>query len=358
MGKRRSEHPQAPPLPPEPCAGDDGGGGVTKQKSVCYYTTTHASPTLTTARQHEMVPHRVSMTHALINAYGRLARRHGPSPRRAGHRARPPASSSPMTQTYQIPPRPHAAPADYYDATGAKTRRREAAEGYNPGEVWNERARCVTNENPVIDNLWDYCRRYAGGSLAAARALASGKYKVAINWSGSMHHVCEGKAGGFCYVNDIVFRRVLYLDINAHHGDGVKTAFVDDSRVSFHQFDGEFFPRTGAAVDVGGGDNGVCPTLINVPLQVGTRDGRYHQLFAPVVDRVMAVFEPDAVVMQCGADSLAGDWLASLGLSVRGHAKCVRIVKGYGLPLLLLGGGGYTINHVASCWCYETKKIT
>jgi histone deacetylase 1/2 len=157
-------------------------------------------------------------------------------------------------------------------------------------------------------------------------------------------------------------RRVLYLDIDAHHGDGVETAFVDDSRVltvSFHQFDGEFFPGTGAAVEVGElllpGD-GTCPTLINVPLEAGTGDGVYHQLFGLIVDRVMAVFEPDAVVMQCGADSLAGDRLAGLGLSVRGHAKCVSIVKGYGLPLLLLGGGGYTINHVASCWCYEVDS--
>ncbi|XP_066341495.1 histone deacetylase 1-like [Miscanthus floridulus] len=310
-----------------------------------------------------MVPHRVSMTLALIKAYGLLddmdRLRVAPATEEDLELAHDPEFIRFLRDL---------TPADYN--ADAKTQR-EAAEKYKLGEVWNELTHCVTNDNPVIENLWDYCQRYAGGSLAAARALASGRYKIAINWSGGMHHACKGKAGGFCYVNDIVvaikalldggqFKRVLYLDIDAHHGDGVETAFMEDSRVltvSFHQFGGEFFPRTGDAVDVGelpAGDDGVCPTLINVPLQAGTRDGRYHQLFGPIVDRVMAVFEPDAVVMQCGADSLAGDRLASLGLSVRGHAKCVSIVKGYGLPLLLLGGGGYTINHVASCWCYET----
>ncbi|TVU26304.1 hypothetical protein EJB05_28843, partial [Eragrostis curvula] len=180
-----------------------------------------------------------------------------------------------------------------------------------------------------------------------------------------MHHACRGKASGFCYVNDIVvavgvlldrFRRVLYVDIDAHHGDGVEEAFLTNPQVmtlSFHQYDGrDFFPYTGAVGDVGEGD-GVFRTL-NVPLEAGTGDARYRRLFEPIVARVMEVFRPDAIVLQCGADSLAGDRIAGLGLSVRGHAECVRLLRSYDLPLLLLGGGGYTINHVAACWCYET----
>jgi histone deacetylase 1/2 len=361
MGKRRSEHPP----PQQPCAAADGG---TKQKSVCYYYDPRISY-VDYGETHAMVPHRVTMTHALINAYGLLGDMDllGIAPATEQDLELGGTHDKEYIKFLRS-----LTPADY-NADAKK--RRDAAQKYKLGEIrtWDKHNGCFTftNDNPVIENLWDYCQRYAGGSLAAARALASGKYKIAINWSGGMHHACKGKAQGFCYVNDIVvaikallhhgrrfIRRVLYLDIDAHHGDGVETAFVDDSRVltvSFHQFDGEFFPGTGAAVDVGEllpGD-GTCPTLINVPLEAGTGDGVYHQLFGPIVDRLMDVFKPDAVVMQCGADSLAGDRLAGLGLSVRGHAKCVSIVKGYCLPLLLLGGGGYTINHVASCWCYE-----
>lgn len=120
--------------------------------------------------------------------------------------------------------------------------------------------------------------------------------------------------------------------------------------VSFHQYDGVFFPGTGG-VDVVGEGAGEYRTL-NVPLEAGTGDVRYHKLFEPIVERVMEVFRPDAVVvLQCGADSLAGDRIASLRLSVLGHAKCVRLLRSSNRPLLLLGGGGYTINHVAACWC-------
>ncbi|RCV25745.1 hypothetical protein SETIT_5G190100v2 [Setaria italica] len=247
----------------------------------------------------------------------------------------------------------HLMPAIYENAAATQ----KAAQQHGLGEVRDRRTGCSTNDNPVIDDIWDYCLCYAGGSLAAARALASGRYRVAINWSGGMHHACEGKASGFCYVTDAVvaikvllgrFGRVLYVDIDAHHGDGVESAFLEQSRVmtvSFHQYDGRgFFPGTGGALY----------RALNVPLEAGTGDDEYHRLFGPIMERVMQVFRPDAVVLQCGTDSLAGDRITGLQLSVRGHAKCVHLIRSYDVPLLLLGGGGYTINHVASCWCYET----
>ncbi|CAL4894269.1 unnamed protein product [Urochloa decumbens] len=304
-----------------------------------------------------MVPHRVAMTHGLIKAYGLLD---GMDLLRVA-----PATEEDLKVAHSeeyLDLLRRLTPASYkHDAAT-----REAAERHGLGVVRDRRTGCSTNDNPVIEDLWDYCLRYTGGSLAAARALAGGGYDVAVNWSGGMHHACEGGASGFCYVNDIVvairallrrFGRVLYVDIDAHHGDGVETAFLEESRVmtvSFHQYDGKgfFFPGTGGVDDVGGG---ASYRALNVPLDAGTGDELYHEMFGPITERVMQVFRPaDAVVLQCGADSLAGDRITGLELSVRGHAKCVRLLLSYGVPILLLGGGGYTINHVASCWCYET----
>nr|GMC84418.1 histone deacetylase 6 [Ipomoea batatas] len=111
-------------------------------------------------------------------------------------------------------------------------------------------------------------------------------------------------------------QRVLYVDVDIHHGDGVEEAFFTTDRVmtaSFHKF-GDFFPGTGHIKDIG----------------------------------------VDAVVLQCGAYSLAGDRLGCFNLSVKGHADCLRFLRSCNVPLMVLGGGGYTIRNVARCWCYET----
>merc|ERR1712079_904283 len=82
--------------------------------------------------------------------------------------------------------------------------------------------------------------------------------------------------------------------------------------------------------------------------------GSYEGIFVPVMSRVMELYQPSAVVLQCGADSLSGDRLGCFNLTLKGHAKCVEFMKRYNLPLMLLGGGGYTIRNVARCWTYET----
>ncbi|KAK9218547.1 hypothetical protein WN943_007184 [Citrus x changshan-huyou] len=86
---------------------------------------------------------------------------------------------------------------------------------------------------------------------------------------------------------------------------------------------------------------------LNVPLQDGIDDE-----FVPIVREVMQVYKPGAVVLQCGADSLGGDRLGCFNLSIKGHAECVRYMRSFNVPLLMLGGGGYTIRNVARCWCY------
>lgn len=188
-------------------------------------------------------------------------------------------------------------------------------------------------------------------------------HDIAINWAGGLHHAKKCEASGFCYVNDIVLgilellkkhERVLYVDIDIHHGDGVEEAFYTTDRVmtvSFHKF-GDYFPGTGDIRDIGHGKGKYYS--LNVPLDDGIDDESYHSLFKPIMSKVMEVFRPGAVVLQCGADSLSGDRLGCFNLSVKGHAECVRFMRSFNVPLLLLGGGGYTIRNVARCWCYET----
>jgi histone deacetylase 1/2 len=142
-----------------------------------------------------------------------------------------------------------------------------------------------------------------------------------------------------------------------HHGDGVEEAFYTSDRVmtvSFHKH-GEFFPGTGDVRDVGYGRGRYY--AVNVPLKDGIDDESYQSVFEPIIGHIMEWYRPGAVVLQCGADSLAGDRLGCFNLSHRGHSRCVEYVKRFGLPLLMLGGGGDTIRNVSRCWAYETALL-
>jgi histone deacetylase 1/2 len=187
-----------------------------------------------------------------------------------------------------------------------------------------------------------------------------------INWAGGLHHAKKAEASGFCYVNDCVLailellkkhQRVLYIDIDIHHGDGVEEAFYCTNRVmtvSFHKY-GEYFPGTGDVLDIGYGEG--KNYAVNFPLNDGMDDESYRSIFRPVIGKVMEMFAPGAVVLQCGADSLSGDRLGCFNLSLKGHADCVEYVKSIGVPVLLLGGGGYTLRNVPRCWTYETAVM-
>ncbi|GAB4860662.1 Histone deacetylase 6 [Ancistrocladus abbreviatus] len=221
----------------------------------------------------------------------------------------------------------------------------------------------VGDDCPVFHGLFPFCQASAGGSIGAAVKLNRRDADIAINWAGGLHHAKKSEASGFCYVNDIVLgilellkihRRVLYVDIDVHHGDGVEEAFYTTDRVmtvSFHKF-GDFFPGTGHIKDIGAGLG--KHYSLNVPLNDGIEDESFRSLFRPIIQKVMDVYQPDVVVLQCGADSLTGDRLGCFNLSVKGHADCLRFLRSFNVPLMVLGGGGYTIRNVARCWCYET----
>ncbi|KAI0244375.1 histone deacetylase [Massospora cicadina] len=220
-------------------------------------------------------------------------------------------------------------------------------------------------DSPIFEGLFDFCKYYTGASLEASRKLLSGGADIAINWSGGLHHAKKWEASGFCYVNDIVLAilqllrvhpRVLYIDIDVHHGDGVQEAFYLTDRVltvSFHKYGNEFFPGTGGALETGKGLG--QHYSLNVPLKDGIDDQAYLNLFKPIIGAAVERFKPSAIVLQCGADSLGHDRLGVFNLSIAAHGECVKFVKSFKIPLLLLGGGGYTIRNVSRCWAYETS---
>jgi len=191
----------------------------------------------------------------------------------------------------------------------------------------------VGEDCPVFDGLFEFCQLSTSGSMGGAARLNSQTSDIVINWGGGLHHAKKSEASGFCYVNDCVLailellkchQRVLYIDIDIHHGDGVEEAFFTTDRVmtcSFHKF-GEYFPGTGDWKDKGYGKGKNCS--INFPLNDGIDDESYVSIFRPVIGKIFEHYRPNAVVLQCGADSLSGDRLGCFNLSLKGHADTCR----------------------------------
>lgn len=204
----------------------------------------------------------------------------------------------------------------------------------------------------------------AGASLDGAAFLTKGLGQVAINWCGGWHHSGRDQASGYCYINDIVlailklretFDRVLYVDLDLHHGDGVQDAFASSNKVmtvSLHKYASGFFPGSGAVTDIGIGKGKYF--TVNVPLKNGVDDKCLVAVFCKIMVAVKQTFDPNAVVCQCGADGLVGDPMASFNLTPHCLVQCVEKLLEWNIPLLLLGGGGYNCANVARCWTYLT----
>ena len=125
--------------------------------------------------------------------------------------------------------------------------------------------------------------------------------------------------------------------------------------VSFHKYTGDFFPGTGRLDDNGGGLG--KHFALNIPLQDGIDDESYLAIFKTVIGDTVTAFRPSAIVLQCGADSLGLDRLGAFNLSIAGHGECVNYVRKFNVPMLVLGGGGYTVHNVSRCWAYETSVL-
>jgi len=215
---------------------------------------------------------------------------------------------------------------------------------------------------PTIPSMMSLLKEIAGSTLTAVKTVLEGTVKTAINFHGGWHHSKPDEASGFCYVNDIVIGilyalkqpgvdRVLYLDFDLHHGDAVQDAFYHSSRVmtvSLHKYEIAFFPGTGALEDIGiGKGKGYS---VNVPLKDGITDDNYRFVSKHVLNQVFSCFKPDLIVAQFGADCIANDPLKSFNLTPDTLVSCLRQIKSWEKPLVILGGGGYNFINTSKTW--------
>lgn len=227
----------------------------------------------------------------------------------------------------------------------------EATQSVDPEH--RERHRIGADGNPVYREVFSRPATGAGGVMLAARLTARGG--IIHVPGGGTHHGQPDRASGFCYLNDAVLglmqwldlgiERILYLDIDAHHGDGVEAAFADDPRVftlSIHE--AGRWPHTGLATDRAGGH------ARNIPVPAGYNDSEAdHLLFHAILPLVRAM-RPQAIMLQCGADAIEEDPLSRLALSNNPHRAVAEAMVGLTPRLIVLGGGGYNPWSVARCW--------
>ena len=218
-----------------------------------------------------------------------------------------------------------------------------------------------TMECPVYPGCLDYHRLVAGSTLLGVQALQEEGLVLAFAPTGGMHHAGPGSAAGFCYLNDAVLGilgfldrglRVLYLDIDAHHGDMVQEAFYEEDRVlkiSFHESPETLFPhRSGFLEETG---KGLGEGLnVNVPLPAGTGDEAFSWAFEQVVPPLTEAFRPEVVVAVLGADALASDPMSNLKLTTEGYCGAIRWIRKLSPRTLALGCGGYVLEDIARAW--------
>jgi acetoin utilization protein AcuC len=230
-------------------------------------------------------------------------------------------------------------------------------------------------DNPVFDLMHEASALVTGGTVDAARAVRAGEVVHAVNLSGGLHHAMPARASGFCVYNDAAVaiawlladgvRRVAYVDVDAHHGDGVEAAFYDDPRVltiSLHESGYTAFPGTGFPEEAGG--RGAEGTVVNVALPPHTGDSGWLRAFHAVVPPLVRAFEPEILVTQLGCDTHRLDPLAQLNLTVDGHRAGYSVLHELahevsGGRWVAVGGGGYAIvDVVPRSWTHLLAEIT
>ena len=228
--------------------------------------------------------------------------------------------------------------------------------GYDPGRFNFSNQ----GDNPMYRGMYEAAALSTGASLVAADMMADGDVDVAFNISGGLHHASANHASGFCVFNDpaVAIKRLLqrglkvaYLDIDAHHGDGVQEAFYDDNRVltiSIHESGQYLFPGTGFVPEAGSGEGEGYS--VNLPLYPYTDDETYLRAFHDIVPPLLEAFAPDVLVGQLGIDTYHSDPLTHLQITTRGYVEAVREIAKLGIPWLALGGGGYDLGAVARAW--------
>ena len=293
----------------------------------------------TLGRNHVLIPTRIKYTYELLNAFGAFEAENSfvVKPRKAS-----------LTEICSF----------------HKPEYVSAVRNFSKGRYLSQAMKfnfSTPGDNPVYPGMYEAGLWSTGASLKAMELLLEGKFSVATNFSGGLHHAMPGYASGFCVFNDpavVIIQmvnlglRVAYVDIDCHHGDGVEAAFLDSDQVltiSIHE-SGEFlFPGTGIYEDMGFGKG--LGYSVNLPLHPYTDDEVYEWAFMQVVPPIIHAFQPDILVTQIGIDTHFRDPITHLRLSVRGFENLI-----HELSLLspgrwlVLGGGGYDLKAVIQGW--------
>src|SRR5437762_838173 len=224
-------------------------------------------------------------------------------------------------------------------------------------------------DTPPFAGMHEASLLTTGASLVAMDDVLAGRARVAFNGSGGLHHAMRRRASGFCIYNDPAIvcglladrgLKVAYVDIDAHHGDGVQAAFYDTDRVltiSLHQYGimpdlrRPFFPGTGAADERGRGKG--AGYSINVALPAYTDGVAYVRAFDAVVPPLLERYRPDVLVTQQGIDSPFDDPLTHLMVSTQAREHVVRRLAATAVPWVAMGGGGYSLDAVRRAWSME-----
>ena len=217
-----------------------------------------------------------------------------------------------------------------------------------------------TEDNPLFRGMFQYALSASSATFEGAMMLHLGEARFVFNPFGGFHHAGRDHAEGFCYINDIAVaitelankgRRVVYIDIDAHHGNGVQDAFYGTNKVlkiSLHESGETLYPGSGHEGETGEGEG--VGYNVNIPLQAGTDDEVYLLAFETLVPPLVKNFGPDIVLACIGCDTHWQDPLAHLNLTSNGYGKAISIINELSPKILALGSGGYKPYKTAALW--------
>jgi acetoin utilization protein AcuC len=221
-----------------------------------------------------------------------------------------------------------------------------------------------TADNPVAPGIYGWSLQAAGGTFMGMQRLLNGEAMIAFHPLGGFHHAMRGHAEGFCYINDIAITlrsalkefpglRIAFIDLDAHHGNGVQEEFYEDPRVLFislHETGRTLYPWSGYETEFGSGKG--RGFTVNFPLEPGTDDEVYGFALDAVLFPLLKSFSPEIIVAVLGADTLVSDPLTHLKLTNNIYQRAVRGIMDLSTRILGLGGGGYDLYRTARCWTW------